>query len=194
MGILDKLLKRFAPRDTPAAPPRQLPPDAVPTGSTLQAGSVPDAVPTERLAISETPERPVNRVPGAPRAGETQIKRHHIRYERLEYFPDLPHKVVRCVGMGHYLSTAERNRLNLSIAIAVPEPTNRVDKSAVAIINHDGRKLGYLSKAQAASYAPIIAKMGALQLDCRMDGSQIMLSLPTLPALRSAASKLTPLE
>lgn len=77
--------------------------------------------------------------------------------------------------MGNYLTPGERNRLALKIAIAVPEPTNPVDKNSVAIINYDGRKLGYLSKAQAASYGPIIAKLGALQLD----GSRIILSLPT---------------
>jgi HIRAN domain len=189
MRILDNLLKRFGPRREPSLPSSQSTSDGAAV-SEIPTELASEPVHTQGLPDSYGPERPVR--PGLREGGDRQprVKRHYIRYERLEYYPDLPHKIVRCVGMGSYLTPGERNRLDLSTAIAAPEPTNPVDKNAVAIINGDGRKLGYLSAAKAAGYAPIVAKLGALQLDCRMDGSQIMLSLPTLPALRAVASKL----
>lgn len=189
MGILEKLLKCFGPRGAPSPLSSQSTSDAAAV-SEIPTELASESVHTQKLPDSdgpERPDRPDNREGGDR---EPRVKRQYIRYERLEYFPDLPHKIVRCVGMGNYLTPGERNRLDLSTAIAVPEPTNPVDKNAVAIINDEGRKLGYLSTAKAAGYAPIIAKLGALQLDCRIDGSQIMLSLPTLSALRAVASKL----
>lgn len=111
-------------------------------------------------------------------------RRNYLEFDTVAHFPDLPTKTARCVGMGHYLSDAQRQKLNPGFVLAIPEPTNRHDANAIVIADPAGRKLGYLSAGQAKSYAPLIQALGALQLDCRRDGIKLWIDLPNLPALR----------
>lgn len=124
-----------------------------------------------------------------PRAAKP--RRTHIAYGAVAHFPDLPTKPARCVGMGQYLSEAQRQRLNPGFVIAIPEPDNKHDPQAIIIADPAGRKLGYLSAGHATSYAPLIQAVGALRLDCHMDGMKLWMDLPILPALRDRVVHLT---
>lgn len=92
MHIFTKLINHFSRRGASALPQARLPQTSVPTGSEPSAEPVP-------APVLEVPDRRVKPSSSDPGFGEIRIKRHSIRYERLEYFPDLPHKVVRCVGI-----------------------------------------------------------------------------------------------
>lgn len=142
----------------------------------------------EPREAADAPDPAVPVVATIPQAAapvrEARPRRNYVEFDKVAHFPDLPTKTARCVGMGHYLSDAQRQRLNPGFVIAIPEPTNKHDPNAIVITDPAGRKLGYLSAGQAKSYAPLIQAVGALQLDCRRDGSKLWLDLPNLPALR----------
>lgn len=117
---------------------------------------------------------------------DEDVKVEHLSYPRPAYFPDLPTKQLRCVGTWAYLTDQERDGLRLRSVVAVPEPDNEYDPNAVAIVRHDGRKVGYLTRAQAAAYVALVGKVGALKVDVATRRGSILLQLPSLPALRKA--------
>lgn len=117
------------------------------------------------------------------------IKRHVVKYPAPATFPDLPTKQARCVGQMHYLSDKERDKLDVHTVVIVRDTLNPVDSdNALAVLRHDGRKLGYLSSAQAKAYAPTIESLGALEVPCRVEGSRLWIDLPTLPAIKKAVA------
>lgn len=158
--------------------------------------SVPEA---DQPAQSQEPARPTNAdqspaLRSAEDYAEERVKVHYLASGEAVSFPRLPTRRLRTVGSGYYLTWNERDGLQMGHATLVPEPTNRSDPNAVAILRADGRKVGYLSRAQAASYFELISRVGALRVECTVDGSKLWLSMPTVPALRSAVARREPGE
>ncbi|SDL15986.1 HIRAN domain-containing protein [Arthrobacter sp. ok362] len=114
------------------------------------------------------------------------IKRHKVNYGKPALFPELMTTPRRCVGQGYYLSERERRELQMHLAFLVREKLNTVDPNAVAVVRDDFRKVGYLSEAQARTFAPILDGLESLQISCRVDGSRLWLDLPAPAALRKA--------
>lgn len=114
------------------------------------------------------------------------IKRHKVNYGTPKFFPGLSTTPRRCVGQGYYLSGRERETLDMHLAFLVRDRRNSADPNAVAVVRDDFRKVGYLSEAQARTFAPIIEGLESLQVSCRVDGSRLWLDLPSPAALRTA--------
>lgn len=141
----------------------------------------------QKVAPAPEPEQDEVLPPENDEPSDSEVKVHHVAFPEPASFQGLSVKRVRAVGQGFYLTWQERESLALDEVVAVRDPENPVDPNAVAIVRwDDGRKLGYISRAQAAGYAPLIEQVGALRLDCRVDGSRLWLHLPRLPELRAA--------
>lgn len=182
------VMVRAMRRPRPAAEEVLLSSPSAETGRTLPARAA-DPVPVAVDPLAAPDRGAAGRPDPTPRAAKP--RRTHIEYGEAAHFPDLPTKSARCVGMGQYLSEAQRQRLNPGFVIAVTEPQNKHDPNAIVIADPAGRKLGYLSAGHATSYAPLIQAVGALRLDCRMDGMKLWMDLPILPALRERIVHLT---
>lgn len=104
----------------------------------------------------------------------------------------LANKRVRIVGSSNWVSDAELSEYGGSEYLLVREPNNEYDASAVAIYGKF-RKVGYVSAAKAASFAPIL---DALPEDAflvsgtsTVEGSlRLWVDLPSVPALLEMAS------
>lgn len=127
--------------------------------------------------------------PSAVDYREERVRVHYLEAGEAASFRGLPTRRLRTVGSGHYLTWRERDRLQMVQAILIREPSNPVDPNAVAILRGDGRKVGYLSKARASAYCELIGALGALRVECAVDGSKLWLTMPTVPALRAAVAR-----
>lgn len=114
------------------------------------------------------------------------IKRHKVNYGEPVFFPELSTTPRRCVGQGYYLSQRERQTLDMHLAFLVRDRRNAADPNAVAVVRDDFRKVGYLSEAQARTFAPILDGLESLQVPCRVEGSRLWLDLPAPAELRKA--------
>jgi hypothetical protein len=98
---------------------------------------------------------------------------------------------ARIVGSMNYVSDAERAQFGGLEYLLVREPHNEHDGDAVAVYG-SGRKVGRISAAKAASFAPILDSLGYDAY--RVSGTstiensiRLWVDLPKLPALREFA-------
>ncbi|WP_271394729.1 HIRAN domain-containing protein [Neomicrococcus lactis] len=120
------------------------------------------------------------------------VKRKTLKFSEPRAFPELPVTEHKCVGSGDYLSEKERDSLEMNLAILIHNKFNRHDPNAVAVLDVEGRVLGYIRAAQGAIYAPLIDQIGALQITCRVTRKTfgttpiLWLDLPKAAALKKA--------
>jgi hypothetical protein len=105
---------------------------------------------------------------------------------------DLPSMRLRIVGTGYVVPEAAREVIGRDAYLLIREPRNRADRNAVAV-HWEGARVGYLTRAKAAAYAPVLDGMAADAF--RVTGAAprtehsivLWLNLPLLPALRTFA-------
>lgn len=98
---------------------------------------------------------------------------------------------LRVVGTTYLVLHDERAGLAADHYTLVLDPENEHDPNAVAVYSHR-RRVGYLSAAKAASYAPVLRSMeadGFLVGGTQREGkSAFVILLPKLPPLRAFAA------
>jgi hypothetical protein len=95
---------------------------------------------------------------------------------------------TRIKGVSFYVSDEERSEFGGQAYLLIREPENDDDGNAVAVYGK-GRKLGYISSAKSASFAPLLDTHGA---DAFLIGgenvteasNQLWIDLPNVVALR----------
>lgn len=94
----------------------------------------------------------------------------------------------RVVGIGYWVHDRERTKFGKQgTFLLIREPRNEFDQNAVAVLS-GSRKIGYLSGAQAARYAPL---MDALDADAfSVTGGDFRVTVPSPASLRALARKL----
>lgn len=123
------------------------------------------------------------------RDSSTPRKRQTVHLEPVTFFPGLPTRKIKIVGMGNYCTDMyRRNEHPRAVAIQA-EPANPVDPNAVTVATLEGKRLGYIAAGTAKQYHDVVAAVGAIQVTCTQDGLKWWMEVPTLPALRKAATQ-----
>lgn len=124
------------------------------------------------------------------RSSEPRIKVSRLEAESLQVrdLRQLTSKRVRIVGSSNWVIDAERSKYGGSEYLLVREPKNEYDPNAVAVYGK-GRKVGYVSAAKAASFAPILDSLPEdaflVSGTSTVEGSlRLWVDLPSVPALR----------
>lgn len=105
---------------------------------------------------------------------------------------ELPSLRLRVTGTAYVVPDGMREHIGRDSYLLVREPGNSADRNAVAVY-WSGMRVGYLSRAKAASYAALLDGMAAEAF--RVNGAPprtensvvLFLNLPSLPALREFA-------
>lgn len=94
---------------------------------------------------------------------------------------------VGVVGSSHWVAKDELDAFEGTVYYLRREPSNRHDQNAIAVYG-ENRKFGYLSRASAEKYAPLLDRLGAtfvVTRDLSLDGAYLL--MPRLPTLRKLA-------
>jgi HIRAN domain len=102
---------------------------------------------------------------------------------------------ARIKGSANWVTESGRSKFGGTEYLLVREPTNKADSSAVAIYGK-GRKVGYVSAAKAAAFAPLLDSMpedafvvgGTSTVE---NSIRLWVDLPTMPALREFTASQT---
>ncbi|MET4003926.1 hypothetical protein ABIB48_002664 [Arthrobacter sp. UYCu511] len=102
-------------------------------------------------------------------------------------------KRTRIVGSAYWVTERERSRYGGTEYLLVREPTNKWDQYAVAVYGR-GRKVGHLSEAKAAAFAPILDALGydgytVGGASVSVNSIRLWVDLPSIPALRKFANE-----
>jgi hypothetical protein len=96
-----------------------------------------------------------------PRRGpRTAIDRLKLTEEQITDLRPLGGARLRIVGTAHWVPNSKRMTVGGDAYVLVREPKNQHDENAVAVYDAT-RKVGYLSRAKAAAYAPQFDRIGA---------------------------------
>lgn len=100
-----------------------------------------------------------------------------------------PTKRTRIVGSFGWVTDEERRIYGGSSYLLVREPSNEFDARAIAVYGK-GRKVGHLSRAQAAAFSQILDPLPFSAFKVRgasvsSDSMRMWVDLPTLPSLRA---------
>ncbi|PZF61889.1 hypothetical protein DEJ33_15765 [Curtobacterium sp. MCPF17_047] len=95
---------------------------------------------------------------------------------------------LRIVGTAHVVPHSKRKTVGGDAYMLVREPKNQHDLNAVAVYDAT-RKVGYLARAKAASYAPQLDRIGAkgyrVAGEPPVDSMKLWVVLPPIAALRA---------
>jgi hypothetical protein len=94
------------------------------------------------------------------RAPRTAIARLKLIEEQITDLRPLGGARLRIVGTAHWVPNSKRMTVGGDAYVLVREPKNQDDENAVAVYDAT-RKVGYLSRAKAAAYAPQFDRIGA---------------------------------
>jgi len=98
-------------------------------------------------------------------------------------------KRVAIVGVSHQLSSRDRTNLTVNTWLLRREPENSYDSDAIAVHFVDGKKVGYVSAAQAQRLAVLLDALGSVFAVTGMGSAgttstRLWIDLPKIPDLR----------
>jgi len=107
----------------------------------------------------------------------------------------LPNVRTRIKGSAYVISDSNRAKFGGTEYLLVREPSNKADTSAVAIYGN-GHKVGYLSAAKAATFAPLLDSMSEEAFvvggtSIAEHSIKLWVDLPTLPSIRGFVASRT---
>lgn len=120
----------------------------------LHEGRLPSAPPASDHTPAPEVDGTHSRAPRTPRA------RLDLPEEHIEDLRPLGGMRLRVVGTAYLVPHSRRQDVGGYSYVLVREPSNRHDANAVAVYDAT-RKVGYLSRAKAAVYAPHLDRIGA---------------------------------
>jgi len=128
---------------------------------------------------------PPRRVPGS------EIARLGFVAEEIVDLRPLGGARLRIVGTAHVVPPSKRMNIGGDEYMLVREHENQHDANAVAV--HDAtRKVGYLSRAKAATYGPLLDRIGApayrVAGEPPVDSMKLWVVLPPIAAVRALPS------
>lgn len=127
----------------------------------------------------------------AGRAPRTAIDRLKLPEEQITDLRPLGGARLRVVGTTHWVPNSKRMTVGGDAYVLIREPKNQYDENAVAVYDAT-RKVGYLSRAKAAAYAPQFDRIGApgyrVAGEPPEDSVRLWVVLPPIAAVRAFPS------
>lgn len=120
---------------------------------------------------------------------EVKVKTINLKHLGVLDLSGLDSTRTRIVGTGYCLAWEERQMFGGLEYLLIREPDNEHDPKAVAVYGEQGRMVGHLSAAKAASYSPILEQLRhdayrVAGVGATSASGVLWVDLPRLPALR----------